>query len=122
MGEMRFGPGMCGKCGRVSHGGECKPPSNTFNFGTRETVNQIEVYRDIFNEITAKAVPFLTDPNDEGRILSYVIPCGPLHRAAGNAGHQMFDGERHLAAAIERIAELEKQLRERPTPKDAPNG
>jgi len=67
----------------------------------------LRLYRDCFNEITAKARPFLFDPNDPERIIAYIVPCGPLHRAAGTLGHQMFDGEKYMEAATNRIRELE---------------
>ncbi len=113
-----FGNPVCQKCGHRHPGGEdnCPKDNATFQFREYEKAQQmldatpLQVYRDIFNEITAKAIPFLTAPDDPGRILSYIVPCGPIHRAAGKLSHQMFDGETHLAAAIARIAELEAEL------------
>jgi len=67
----------------------------------------LKAHRDCFAEITAKATPCQYDPNDPERITAYVIPAGPLHRAAGKIEGQMFDGETHLKAAAERVAELE---------------
>lgn len=72
--------------------------------------DQLALYRDIFAEITAKATPLEFAPDDPERITAYRVPCGPLHRAAGKLGFQMFDGERHLADAIAKIAELEALL------------
>lgn len=69
--------------------------------------DQLALYRDIFVEITAKATPLEFDPEDPERITAYRIPCGPLHRAAGKLGFQMFDGERYLGAAIARAEAAE---------------
>jgi hypothetical protein len=66
----------------------------------------VALYRDIFSEITAKATPLEFDPSDPERITAYRVPCGPIHRAAGRLGYQMFGGEQYLAMAVEKIAEL----------------
>lgn len=62
----------------------------------------IATYRDIFAEITAKAAPLT---NDGDRITSYAIPCGPIHRAAGKLGFQMFDGEKHMQEVLAKLVE-----------------
>lgn len=72
------------------------------------TEGLIQVYRDVFAEITAKAIAQCDDENEPEKITGYWLPVGPLHRAAGKLGFQMFDGEKHLAAAVARIAELER--------------
>lgn len=69
----------------------------------------LAIYRDIFAEITAKATALEFDPADPERITAYRVPCGPLHRAAGKLGFQMFDGEKFLAKAVETIRELETE-------------
>lgn len=68
---------------------------------------QIALYRDIFAEITAKAMP-VCDPSsdDPERVRYYRLPVGPLHRAAGELGFQMFNGEQYLKAAVDEIARL----------------
>lgn len=68
---------------------------------------RLKLYRDIFAEITTKAVP-ICDPtnNDPERVRHYHIPAGPLHRAAGKLGFQLFNGEQHLANAVAEIARL----------------
>lgn len=134
--HMKFGPGICDDCGRRWHEGPCEPDKIALAFGgggqtkraMRHGMNcpattplnesdctcglwwreQIETYRDIFAEITTKAKPYLYDPNDPGRVVAYVIPCGPIHRAAGRVSHQMFDGEALLGAAVAKIGEVEK--------------
>jgi hypothetical protein len=68
------------------------------------------LHRNIFAEITAKAQPLCEDESDPERVTGYRLPVGPLHRAAGEFGFQMFDGEAHLSAAAKRIAELEAEL------------
>jgi hypothetical protein len=70
----------------------------------------IALYRDIFAEITAKATALEFDPADPERIIAYRVPCGPIHRAAGKLGFQMFDGDKYLAMAIEKIRELEAEV------------
>ncbi len=72
--------------------------------------DQLAVYRDTFAEITAKATPLEHDPNDAGRITAYRVPVGPIHRAAGRLGFQMFDGELHLQNAVADIAKLKAAL------------
>jgi hypothetical protein len=72
------------------------------------------LYRDIFAEITAKAQPLCEDGSDPEKITGYRLPVGPLHRAAGNLSFQMFDGERHLTQAVNRIHELEAELGRQP--------
>lgn len=69
----------------------------------------VALYRDIFAEITAKAIP-VCDPksDDPERVRHYIVPVGPLHRAAGRLHFQMFNGEAHLARAVGRINELER--------------
>lgn len=69
-----------------------------------------ETYRDVFAEITAKAVPIEFDPSDPERITAYRVPCGPIHRAAGRVGFQMFNGEQHLTNAVAKIRELKSAL------------
>lgn len=75
-------------------------------------VEQIALYRDIFAEITAKAEPLCEDRSDPDKVTGYRLPTGPLHRAAGKLSFQMFNGERHLTAAVERVRELEAGLAE----------
>jgi hypothetical protein len=67
--------------------------------------------RDIFAEITAKAIP-VCDPqsDDPERVRHYIVPVGPIHRAAGKLNFQMFDGERHLAEAVAEIRALKHAL------------
>jgi hypothetical protein len=69
------------------------------------------LYRDIFAEITAKAIP-VCDPtsDDPERVRHYQLPVGPLHRAAGKLGFQMFNGEQHLVEAVKEIARLKAAL------------
>ncbi len=62
------------------------------------TAATIALYRDIFAEITAKAEPLMYSAVDS--ISAYKVPVGPIHRAAGKLGFQMFDGEKHLADAL----------------------
>lgn len=66
-----------------------------------ELEQQVSVWRDCFEEITAKATPF----GNDDPIKAYLIPAGPIHRAAGKTGCQAF-------GMGERIAELEAQLAE----------
>lgn len=66
----------------------------------------VTVYRDIFAEITAKATALEFDPKDPERIVAYRVPVGPIHRAAGKLGFQMFDGEAHLSAAVKDARDL----------------
>jgi hypothetical protein len=50
-----------------------------------------DTWRSCFEEITAKATPYGSGPSDDPeRITSYIIPAGPLHRAAGKTGCQSF--------------------------------
>jgi hypothetical protein len=84
-------------------------PTNTPSIDDREL---IERYRDIFAEITAKAQPECADESDPERITAYWIPVGPIHRAAGKLGFQMFDGEAHMRELTERLESLEEALRE----------
>jgi hypothetical protein len=73
------------------------------------------LYRDIFAEITAKAQPECADESDPEKVTSYRLPVGPIHRAAGKLGFQMFDGEKHLARAVndlEALRKSEDELRE----------
>jgi hypothetical protein len=72
----------------------------------------IKVYRDIFAEITAKAIPYCGDASDPERITGYRLHTGPLHRAAGKLGFQMFDGEARMASLVERNQNLVSVLRE----------
>lgn len=68
---------------------------------------RLKLYRDIFSEITAKAIPVCDqNSNDPERVRHYIVPVGPLHRAAGKLGFQLFNGERHLADAVNEIARL----------------
>jgi hypothetical protein len=56
-----------------------------------EAKAQGERWRAAFEEITAKATPYGSGPADDpDRITSYIIPAGPLHRAAGKTGCQAF--------------------------------
>lgn len=71
-----------------------------------------KVYRDIFAEITAKAIPYCGDASDPERITGYRLHTGPLHRAAGKLGFQMFDGEARMASLVERNQNLASVLRE----------
>lgn len=71
-----------------------------------------ETYRDIFAEITAKAIPYCGDATDPDRITGYRLHTGPLHRAAGKLGFQMFDGEARMSALVERNRILVNALRE----------
>lgn len=70
------------------------------------------VYRDIFAEITAKAQPLCEDESDPEKITGYRLPVGPLHRAAGKTGFQMFNGEAHLARAVRDIDRLKTTLKQ----------
>lgn len=69
-------------------------------------------YRDIFAEITAKAIPYCGDASDPERITGYRLHTGPLHRAAGKLGFQMFDGEARMSALVERNQALSGALKE----------
>lgn len=65
----------------------------------------LATYRDIFAEITAKATPVCAPAGDDpDRVRHYIVPTGPIHRAAGKLNFQMFDGEAHLARAIADLA------------------
>lgn len=67
--------------------------------------------RDIFCEITAKATPYGSGPPDDPeRVMMYLVPAGPIHRAAGKLGYQMFGGEQHLAQARAEIARLRSDM------------
>lgn len=80
-----------------------------------DTIAKLEAdnarYRDVFNNITAKAVPICGDESDPEKITGYTLPVGPLHLAAGKLGHQMFNGEAHLARAVAEITQLREALR-----------
>lgn len=57
---------------------------------------QVAVWRDCFEEITAKATPYgVDDP-----IKCYIIPAGPLYRAAGKTRCQAFDMDANLREAL----------------------
>lgn len=71
---------------------------------------KIAQYRDIFAEITAKAIPYCGDASDPDRITGYRLRPGPLHRAAGKLGFQMFDGEERMASLVERNQKLKAAL------------
>lgn len=92
-------PDLCACGQKIGHAASCL-------FVGGPEVSEIDRYRDAFAEITAKATPIEFDPADPERITAYRVPCGPIHRAAGKLGFQMFDGERHLAAAVARIRTL----------------
>ncbi len=78
-----------------------------------EQQKKIALYRDIFAEITAKAVPwFAPESDDPERVRGYKLPVGPIHRAAGDLNFQMFDGERYLSEALATIATLTAALEE----------
>jgi chaperonin cofactor prefoldin len=77
---------------------------------------ELAVWRDCFEEITAKAAPYGADDP----IKAYLIPAGPIHRAAGKTGCQAFgmgeriaELERQLAEAESRIADLEAAAQDR---------
>jgi hypothetical protein len=110
---MRYGPSFCPKC-QFAHPGECAEPwkfdARMFDPPPPSDKEMLAIYRDIFAEITAKAKPYGEDVDDPERVVNYIIPCGPIHRAAGKLGFQMFNGEKYLADAIARIAELEAQI------------
>lgn len=118
-GDMIFGNPVCEKCGaRHPISWDCEAQKERarkqmeaaldrmLSMPEKETLYKL---RDAFLEITAKARPFLFDPKDPERIIAYVIPCGPLHRAAGITG-QLFDGEKYMEAATDRIRELEAEI------------
>jgi hypothetical protein len=66
---------------------------------------QRDMWRDCFEEITAKTTPYGSGPPDDPeRVTRYIIPAGPLHRAAGKTGVQAFGMQ-------DRIRELEEALR-----------
>ena len=69
-------------------------------------------HRDASAEITAKAIPYCGDATDPDRITGYRLHTGPLHRAAGKLGFQMFDGEARMSALVERNHMLVNALRE----------
>lgn len=85
-------------------------PSDWPNSATRleAIANKLAIYRDIFAEITAKAVPLCEDESDPEKITGYQLPVGPLHRAAGKTGFQMFNGEQHLAKAANKLQRMEE--------------
>lgn len=70
-----------------------------------------DTYRDIFAEITAKAIPYCGDASDPDRITGYRIHVGPIHRAAGKLGFQMFDGEERMSALVARNQALTAALK-----------
>lgn len=54
-------------------------------------VSNEQLWRDCFEEITAKAAPYGSGPPDDpDRIMAYLIPAGPIHRAAGKTSCQAF--------------------------------
>lgn len=68
---------------------------------------RLKLYRDIFAEITAKALPaYDLTSDDPERVCGYRLPVGPIHRAAGKLGFQLFNGEKYLADAVAEIARL----------------
>lgn len=68
---------------------------------------RLRLYRDIFAELTAKAIPSCDPTSDDPeRVRYYQLPVGPLHRAAGRLGFQLFNGEQYLAEAVREIARL----------------
>lgn len=73
----------------------------------------IALYRDIFAEITAKAIP-VCDPEsaDPDRVRHYIVPVGPVHRAAGKLTFQMFNHEQYMQDVVKRLREIEKQVEE----------
>lgn len=74
----------------------------------------IVIYRDIFAEITAKAIPVCAPTSDDPeRVRHYIVPVGPIHRAAGKLNFQMFNGEVYLNAAVEEISRLKSIFQER---------
>lgn len=74
----------------------------------------VDLYRDIFAEITAKAIPVCAPTSDDPeRVRHYIVPVGPIHRAAGKLNFQMFNGEKHLRAAVEEIGRLKSIFQER---------
>jgi hypothetical protein len=79
-------------CPTCHRGWEFAPPA--------PSVAVPDAIRNTFAEITFKAIA-VTDPtgDDPDRVRHYIVPVGPMHRAAGTIGHQMFDGERLLASA-----------------------
>lgn len=97
-----YEPDLCACGQKIGHAASClfvpKPDA------------EAQRYRDVFAEITAKATPIEFDPNDPERITAYRVPCGPIHRAAGKVGFQMFNGEQHLTNAVAKIRELKTAL------------
>jgi hypothetical protein len=73
-------------------------------------LKRANIWRDCFAEITAKATPFGAHQDDPERIVSYIIPCGPIHRAAGKTNFQFFDGEQAVDRWRERALAAEAKL------------
>lgn len=73
----------------------------------------IILYRDIFAEITAKEIP-VSDPesDDPERVRHYIVPVGPVHRAAGKLNFQMFDHEKYMRDVVTRLRDLESKVEE----------
>ena len=86
---------------------------------TPTTPALLAIYRDIFAEITAKAIAQYDDTADPEKVTGYTLPVGPIHRAAGKLDFQMFNGEAHLRRAVERIDEIEAALARPSPPSDA---
>lgn len=73
----------------------------------------IALYRDIFVEITAKAIPVTSpDSDDPERVRHYIVPVGPLHRAAGKLSVQMFNHEAYMKDVVERLRQIEGRIEE----------
>lgn len=73
----------------------------------------IALYRDIFVEITAKAIPVTApDSDDPERVRHYIVPVGPLHRAAGKLSVQMFNHEAYMKDVVERLRQIEGRIEE----------
>jgi hypothetical protein len=71
-----------------------------------ERVDQVAMWRDCFAEITAKATPYGSDDP----IKAYIIPAGPLHRAAGKTDFQMFDGERFMTELTAHVRDMNERV------------
>lgn len=82
-------------------------------------VKRVAEYRDIFAEITAKAVPLCEDETDPDRITGYRLSTGPIDRAAGRLGFQMFDGERIMTSLVAEVEELKRLAALQPSPSPA---
>jgi hypothetical protein len=114
--SIKFGPNYCTKC-NYAHGGPCVDHHAWIDklFGpatprpeTFETISTT-IYRDIFAEITAKAIPHTDPESDDPEMIDYyTIPVGPIHRAAGKVGFQMFDGGRPISSPpLKRLSDFE---------------